>query len=62
MIELTSFSNQWNSRLKQVIEYDCILTEEALAVKNEPDDRVEFHEFEDNLDDRELPASLRDVI
>lgn len=60
--ELTSFSSQWNSRLKQVIEYECILTEESLSTRNEPDDKVDFREFEDNLDDRQLPTSLRDVI
>lgn len=62
MAELTAFSNRWNSRLKSVIEYECILSEETLATGNEPDDKRDFVVYEDNLNDSDLPASLRDVI
>ena len=41
--------------------YELNLNEEALSVRNEPVDHLDFHEFE-NMEDESLPSSMRDVI
>lgn len=40
-----------NNRLRKSEAYECVLTEETLSTKNEPDDTADFLEFESNLDD-----------